>query len=535
MRLQPGKPGESERKSYCKHPMSEILDASLKKITTGTGIALIGRVVGMLIAFAGRPLLTRCVTIDEYGIYSIAVLVLEISVILSVLGLEQGVTRYIAFLRGKNDTEKIRGTVSSAIKFSLIASFAFSIILALASGIISTKFFHNAELTVALRIFALGIPFLAMIHILRSFFRGFERVGPIVFFGNLLAGILPLFLLFVLFLDLPFLTVLYAHLASIVITFAVFVAYARRKSPVSLKIERRFEPIGKELFLFSLPLLGMSVMNGIGNWAGTFTLGYFKPLEEVGLYNAALPIALLLLIPVQLVTIIYLPVTSQLFSAGFISEMKRTHAVVTKWLFIFALPIFFPMILFPGILLGTVFGSQYSEAALALQILALGFLIRASLGLPGMALISLGKTRFLLWSALIGAVIINIVLNIALVPPLGAAGAAIASAASLSTIMVLNAARLFTLGIHPVTRNYSKALIISFTLVLITYGLTRSLFPVTSLGMLVIVFIAFLAVWATLLLFAKTLDREDIMIILQVEKRLGLNLTRLKKILSRFV
>ena len=86
--------------------MSEIINQSLQKIAKGTGIIFIGTIIGLLLGFIGRVLLARFFTQAEYGIYSLALVLLSIFVTIALFGLQEGSTRYIAYFRGKKE-EKI--------------------------------------------------------------------------------------------------------------------------------------------------------------------------------------------------------------------------------------------------------------------------------------------------------------------------------------------------------------------------------------------------------------------------------------------
>ena len=57
----------------------------------------------MLFGFVGRVIIVRCITQTEYGIYSLALVLTSIFVVISTLELHQGATRYIAYFRGKKE------------------------------------------------------------------------------------------------------------------------------------------------------------------------------------------------------------------------------------------------------------------------------------------------------------------------------------------------------------------------------------------------------------------------------------------------
>ncbi|MGQ4892975.1 MAG: polysaccharide biosynthesis C-terminal domain-containing protein, partial [Candidatus Njordarchaeia archaeon] len=112
-------------------------------------------------------------------------------------------------------------------------------------------------------------------------------------------------------------------------------------------------------------------------------------------------------------------------------------------------------------------------------------------------------------------------------------GAAIATAVS---YFVANVFRSFWLyrkvKIHPFSWNYVKPLVISFVFL---GGLKALNLKVTNIWYAVPILIIFLAVYFLLVLFSKSVDREDVELLLAVEKKLGVDLGIIKKILKRFV
>ncbi|MBE9592267.1 MAG: oligosaccharide flippase family protein, partial [Proteobacteria bacterium] len=95
--------------------MSEIVTQSLQKIAKGTGIIFTGTIIGMLLAFVSRVIIVRYTTQTEYGIFSLALVLLNIFAVISTLGLQSGVPRQIAYFRGKKDSKKVSGIVKASI------------------------------------------------------------------------------------------------------------------------------------------------------------------------------------------------------------------------------------------------------------------------------------------------------------------------------------------------------------------------------------------------------------------------------------
>lgn len=516
--------------------MSEIVNHSLHKVAKGTGIILLGTIAAMGFGFLGRILLARFFTQSEYGIYSLALVVLSIAVAISFFGLQEGTTRQIAYYRGKGDKPRVQGVITSSLQITLVASILLAVILLFTSGIISTKIFHEPGLATPLKIIAIALPFFVLTQVFAHIFRGFDEVKPSVYFQSILrSGLFPLLLLPIVLVGLPFLGAMYAFLASIILACIVFAAYTKKKAPVT--IERgeylAINPVGKELLLLSLPLFGAAMLAQIMNWTDTLMLGYFLPSDIVGLYNGAQPLAYLIPIIVTSAGFIYVPIASYLYAREELTELSRTYKVLTKWLSSVSFPIFLVLFVFPKPVLSFFFGPEYVEAAPVLQILAFGFMFQNFFGLTGMTVISMGKTRVALAATSIGAVS-NIILNVVLIPLYGAIGAAIASAATLCLANIFTSVMLYHYSrIHPFTKGYLKSVGCSVAILVLIYVLVS--FIEVQLWMVPLFVIVFLVVYLILLLLTKSFAQEDISMLLALEKRAGVDLKLLKRVIKKFL
>ncbi|MCK5614832.1 polysaccharide biosynthesis C-terminal domain-containing protein, partial [Candidatus Pacearchaeota archaeon] len=146
----------------------------------------------------------------------------------------------------------------------------------------------------------------------------------------------------------------------------------------------------------------------------------------------------------------------------------------------------------------------------------------------------MGKTTLLMWASLLAAGL-NLILNIILIPIWGITGAATASLISYFAANIFNSAKLFQLsGIHPFTKSYLKPILASGGIIAIIYALTRSLL-VLSYWMLPVIFILFLGIYGLCLVLTRSFDEEDIRLLLAIERRLGVDVGLIKRILKKFV
>lgn len=516
--------------------MSEIVNQSLQKMAKATGIIFAGTIIGMFLGFISNIIIVRYLSIGEYGLFSLALTVVGIAAALSPLGLTEGAPRYIAYYRGKGRDEKVAGVVSSTLLISLIMSLLFFIVLFLSSDVISMGIFHDHSLSWPLRLLSISLPFYVLTQTLISIFRGFSAVREKVYFENVLPNVLKtLFFVAVVIFNLSLVGVVWAWISATMITFATFVAYSLRRLRAHIRTHGGSEGILMELLSFSLPLFGQSVLSIIITSTDKLMLGYFKTQELVGQYAVALSLTSLISVVLISLAFIYIPVVSQLYAKHLLEEIGNVYAVLTKWIFSASLPIFLMLFLFPAPVLSIIYGEKYMQAGVAVQILALGFITHNFLGPNGMTLIVVGKTKVFLVVVLVQTVM-NVVLNLILIPQMGIAGAAIASTISLTIANILFSAELYAISkVHPFRKSYLKLAMISLSLVIVFSTFIKSAFASPSVWMLVLFFVFSLATYCLLMLLTRSLDNEDIALLLAVEEKTGVNLRFVERVMRRFM
>jgi O-antigen/teichoic acid export membrane protein len=515
----------------------ETLDHSLKKVARGTGIAIVGIASGLLFNFVAKLIIARYGLEANYGMFSLALAILTVAMMLACLGLHLGATRYIAYFRARGDIAKVRGTISFPLQVVTIASLAIGIALFFSAEAIAINIFHTPQLAQFIKIFAIGTPFFALIYIMAAIFRGFDQVEPQVYFQYIALNVIfIIFLALIVAIGLPFVSVFYAYLAALVITFIGATVYTVKKlpQPITFGGSKADAAIRKELLLFSLPLLATAIFGMSILWLDTIMLGYFKTADVVGLYNAAYPLAQSLSSPPFALMLIYIPIVTGLYSQNLMADLRRSYIIATKWIAFITMPIFLVLCLYPEYVLNLLFGPTYMAAAPALRLLSIGFIIDTLPGPTLATLIALGESRFIMWTTLAAAAA-NVILNIALIPPLGIVGAAIASAASLTLFSVTKSVKLYTsYRVQPLSKNLLKPLVASVILALI-FQLMFGRLILVSWWVLPLLFILYYVIYGTATVLSKSFDREDIVVLLEIEKRFGINAEPIKKILRLFI
>jgi len=508
-----------------------VVNSSLRKIAKGTGLALVGMIIATFLGFLTRVIIIHNISQAEYGVFILAITILSIATTVFLFGLPTGVTRFVAYHRGKGDVVRVKGTIVSALQITVVLGLVGAFLMFFGSGFIADLF--NAPLLAsALKILAVALPFSLVTGVLVASFQGFENIRPKVWFQDISINSLKIILIvFSILLSAKLVGLFWAYSGALIIialSFILFSVYKLR----AVSIKRI--TLRKEIIIFSFPLLFVGIANLILSWTDTLMIGYFKGSAAVGLYNGAVPLAHFIPIVLGASNMLYFPISSFLFSKKKFLELKNVYATITKWVVVLTLPLFLVLFLFPKIILNFFFGAEYIYAALALQILVFGFFFHTLLGPNGMSLISFGKQKLVSVSLMVAAVL-NIFLNVLLIPLYGIVGAALATASSYIFVNVLYSLVLYkTTKTNPFTKNYLKPLLISMPIILLIYVIMRNIL-VISYWMLPFLFVTFLFIYGTVLLLTKSFDVEDINLLLAIEAKLKLNLGFVKKIIKRFI
>lgn len=182
-----------------------------------------------------------------------------------------------------------------------------------------------------------------------------------------------------------------------------------------------------------------SVVGGaLYSWMDTIVIGYFLSPGAVGLYETAWRISRAVSLLSQSVGTALFPQVSDWHLNG---SLERIRGVIKNSLTV-SLSVVFPAII-GGIIFGTqlltvTFGAETSAAVIPLIVLLFGKLFEAANDVIGRVLYGLNLPRYTAYSALL-FMVVNLGLNVFLVPRIGITGAAIATSLAFSANAGLNA------------------------------------------------------------------------------------------------
>ncbi len=405
------------------------LRAFLRQVV-GVGAASIAeRMAALLLGI----LLARWLGVEDYGVYAFVMASVSLLLIGVKLGLPELIMRDIAASRANGgDVSAHSVSLNTARSLIFPASLAISAIVALIVYFTIT----DQRLVHAFWVGLLLLPLLSLLDLHAYALRGLGKAVLAQYAAILLPSILVLLLIALLFFwsEADPALALGSRIIAVFITLAVTVRLLGGKVSDRTRTRVASPTKARALLLQSLPFLLIGGVGVIMTRSDVIMLGILLDPQEVGIYNAAAQAAMLVGLVRDISNTIAAPEFSRLYAGGDKAALEKFAVSTARFVLIVAVPLVIILVLFAGRMLGALFGADFAEGGPVLTILALGIGLSLFWGEPGFLLNMSGNERVVFRLYAIMA-IMNIVLNFALIPLMGAPGAALA------TVTVINVQR----------------------------------------------------------------------------------------------
>ncbi len=487
----------------------------LLRVARGGGLNLAGAAFNQVLRFGITLLLARIVGQGDLGRYFQAFAFLALLGLLSLSGFRGALTRFVAVHRADGDRASLRGTLRLGLFLPTAGASVLGAVLFLASGWLADSALDDAGMLFPLRIVSLALPATAFTDAALAATQGFRTMTPFAVVNLVFEPAFRVALtLAFLAMDWGLRGAMVALLITNVVA-AVLAAGWLRRMVGSFSEPPRYQ--WRELFGFST-VSWMASLAGTGLvWADTIILGLFRPAREVGIYQVATRLTVLATIVLLPIASSFAPQIADLYRRGNLERLARLYAVVTSWTFRLSLPGFIVLILFPRPLLH-IFGRGFGQAATVTVILAVGQMFDVATGPTGYMLVMSGRPYLTMANNLL-ALVLNISLNLVLIPRHGIRGAAVAWALSIALINIAKLAQVWlTLRMHAFDIGFAKGCLAAAVASVpgIAVQTTMRGFPGLLVGAVAI------TVTYVVVLLALGLREEDRVVLRRLGQRAGL-------------
>ncbi|MCS6917805.1 MAG: flippase [Chitinophagales bacterium] len=400
-------------------------DSHQKELIRGGISAFSLRLVGMVFNWVFAVMVARSTGAAGTGIYNLVQTVLNFSGTLSKLGADTLMTRFGVQYFMQRQWGNIKDLFNKNLLMSVPLALGLSALIFFEADLIAARIFAKPELAPYFRMGSFALLPLTVFQIATGGIRGLKKIRHYAFLhnvSNFLFGILILggILLFSSNRDPEIVVVTYTAFITLTALLSLywFIVYSHYLEA------RPSEGIGfREKFWIGISLFVASLASLVRGYADTLILSRYASMEEVGIYRNAFKVATVTRIALVAMLIPAAPKFAELFAAGKMDELRRSAQYVTKIIFWCSAPILLVIILAAPLIMG-IFGKEFVAGSTVLMVLAFGQFINAATGPVSNILIMTGRQK-LNRNLMVATTVLAILLNLWLIPVLGALGAAL--------------------------------------------------------------------------------------------------------------
>lgn len=408
-------------------------ESNQKIILSEAFLSFSGMSLGSVFRYMFSIIMARFLGAQMLGLYSLGNAITRIAEILALLGLDNGVLRFVS--RDTEDKVNVDRSIYTSLKIGLISSILIAVLLFLsAEKIVNEILNEDSFLITVIKVFAISLPF-TVLTLISSFATQAFKILKYKIFVNQIVNPLTLLIAFVTsyFLLGIELSILLPTVVSSIIGLMFILKFLTNFSSISLS-KIIGTTVDKDILKFSVPLMFVSAIGIIMHWIDIIMLGILSNATEVGMYHPIERTAGLVRMILFAFAGIFAPIFSEHYFKKNKNGMKDSYQSSSKYILAFSLPIFIFLFIFSEPML-LVFGTEFQNY-FALKVLLLGIFIQTIFGLGSSTLTMSGYTKFNLLNVSI-ALVLNIISNSILIPLYGLTGAALATSFALIVLSTL--------------------------------------------------------------------------------------------------
>lgn len=441
-------------------------------LARGTSLGLIGGVLREGLTALTMLVLARLLAQDQFGLVQLGISCAVILAVFGKAGINLVVSRFVAIYQATGEADKVKGMIYGGVLWSGV----FSVVLAVGVTALAPwlgEAFRKPEFVAPLRAFVWWVPTASITMVL---------VAAVLSRGSARARVVARDLVFPgLFLVLGAIAAIVwqqawalgaAYSLASLVGMIVAGYYVRRFFPHLKAVPATFE--SRLLLVTSFPLLLTDLAQVGLAQADVVVVGRLLAAGQVGIYAAAVRLALFGTLPLNALNQITAPVISRLYHQGKREELDRLLKTFTRLTLMVSVPLTSLMVGMATPVMGLL-GPKFLPGAEALIIASVGVLFNTGTGSVSMALVMTGH-QWLAFATNLGSVVLLIGLVWGLTPLYGITGAAagLALATSLANLVRLGLVRRI-IGVNPMNVAMVKSLAAGIVAGAVAWGMTRVL------------------------------------------------------------
>lgn len=494
-------------------PNPEVMTAA-----KGGGMLFFGRLFEHANRLVFSVIVARSIGAAGYGLYNLGMSVTIILATIALLGLPEGLVRFLPAGVREGDKAKVRATLLVGLGLPVALSLVLAVLLFGLANPVAADLLHEPAAVPVLRWISLLIPLEAAGQVLLAVALSFKHMDYQVYsysvaFSLVKTGLTVLFLI----MGLDVVGVIIANALAWVVAISLLVYFVNRLVPFrgSRHLTRRSM---RELVSFSAPLCLTELTLQLRGYVDLLALGVLGTMVSVGVYGAASRIQMIGDTFLGVITRVSKPLISDLDHQGENLRLGWLYQTLTRWSLSSMLPFVATTILFAKPILA-IFGDEFVAGVPVLIIVGMALVTGAGTRICHSMIVMTGHPRLAFLNTTVGLVL-NLLFDLILIPAWGVVGAALATAISMT---VVNIARLlqvyWLLKVWPYNYAFFKPFLATAVAVLVGLFMNRL---VPAEGSLFYLVLDVVVLWSSYIATTAMLGlaEEDLMVLSRVGRRL---------------
>jgi O-antigen/teichoic acid export membrane protein len=400
----------------------------LKQLSGTSFGVLVIRTGGVLLAFLVQIPLTRLLGAEIYGAYVYVLSWVMVAGIIAGFGMDTTFVRYVPTCVVNQDWARLKGLVNFGFGGALTACVLLGMLAYGAHQLSGTHAsYYGGYVPVGVALLVV----LTTAQLVRAALRGLHRVllAEIADSVGRPLLILSIFLVLYYFSDVTDAQeILRANVLAAFTLLTVLAAHLWHRLPKPVKRARPDFSDRARWLALALPMILITGMGLLLNRTDIIMLGSIKGPAEAGIYAIGSRFAEFATFGLAAVNTVLAPRISEMYHAAQLDRLQRLLAVAVGFSVVFTLCVVAVLTVLAPFLL-TLFGAPFSAAYVPMLILLVGQIINALAGSVGYLTIMTGRQKEAA-VILFAALLVNLGGNLALIPPWGLNGAAVATGIS---------------------------------------------------------------------------------------------------------
>ena len=423
-----------------------------RKFAFDVSWVFLSQVIALATGFLLSIILGRFLGAAAFGLFTMTLTIYTIASLVGGIGIPVAIVKYVAEF--KENKEKINIFVSCGVINSVFLGVIVGTILFTLSNTLA-DIFDMPELTDLIKIVAFALPFLVVNNTLLGLLNGLREMKSYSFRTVFRSALLLGFTILLVGIGFGIKGAVLALVLSEVGTLFLLIFIARN---FFCFVIRDYVKTTKEVVKFGSQLFLASAVGMVNTNADKLLVGYFLLDKDVGIYAIAVAIANgLLMIPGAIGTITY-PAISEYNSKGSHETIETLINKSMKYSLIILSVLGISIIFFSKDIILLLLKPEFLPATNPLTILILGMIFFGAWMAVGSTFSGVGRPD-INWKIGAIAIVVGVTLNLLLIPIFGISGAAIGTAGSLLTdviISIIMLKKILNVQVHNIIVMFAK-------------------------------------------------------------------------------